>query len=359
MSKKVGEKKTPVVKSTAVKPVAKKDVAKKPVAKAAVKKNPSSPKSPKKPVAKPVAKSLPKGARIAIFLDLDNAGISLVNVQEIISVLKQNFVIAYGKLYGYTDNRAQEFEELVRENKFETAGKQRLKFTNASIIDLRLVMDSILITQKNKFDAVFIWAGTGDFVPLFAYLREQGLRTMTADVQSFDCKNKFVDQAIQLYSFASVKPPYAQPAMPRTTGQAATSKSPLDQSLNMQDSIFDAEAIPVLPRKGGVKPTSEIPEEPEDAEVTDEEVRQYLLESARQALEESLANRDSTDGLTDLGAISGSLGVSAEDLPEDNDPFVKELMEIGEFNKPENDFAVIDDTSFTDVGDDFGSLNRR
>ena len=346
-------------------------------------------KSPvKKSVARPAAKS-GNGSRIALFIDLDNAGVGLINLQEVISILRGEFEITYGKLYGYTDDRAAEFEETVREHKFETAGKLRLKFGNASVIDLRLIMDVINVTEKNAFDAVFVWAGTGDFIPLFAHLRDHNVKVITADVPTFDCKNKFVTKAITLYSANAVRQspapansqqpqqvaPQNIPQMPMATSQAlqASAQGDLTSAADMQSAIFDAEPIPVLPRKKGA-PTSKVEEEMEELmneeDVTDEEMRRYLLESARKALEESIEG--TSDGISDMGDLSNSLStVSMDDLPEDDDKFVAELMEIGEFNKPEifgddvlsgaNDAAESADDSddFVNVGDDFGSLNRR
>jgi len=320
----------------------------------------------KKPVARTVA---PKGKSIAVFVDLDNAGASLLNLEEIMSILVNTWDISYGKLYGYTDDRAEEFDEMVREYKFDTAGRLRFKFDNISTVDLRLVLDSIIVCQKNKFDAVFIWGGNGDFIPLFAYLADMGLKIIVPDVPSFDCKNKFVSQSITLYSAhtvgaarARVMPHGNVPVMGQNVamGRIMPSEVGLDTTVNMQDMAFDSEPVPIVPRKRGApgsgREEEKLPEE-DDEPITDEEYRRYLLEQAREALRATESGSESSDGLADLGAISA---VSDGDLPEDGDPFVKELMEIGEFNKEEQDPLTGEtvEENFTPVGDDFGSLNR-
>lgn len=140
-----------------------------------------------------------RGESIAVFIDLDNTNASRDNVEELFSILTGRGHIAHGRLYGYTDDRVNDFAELVSEYRLDTIGMMRFK-QDHSVVDARLVLDAIRITSINRFDTVFVWAGVGDLVPLFSGLKELGVKTATVDIRDFDVDNKFVDQRIKLYS---------------------------------------------------------------------------------------------------------------------------------------------------------------
>jgi hypothetical protein len=165
--------------------------------KVATKAAPASKPVAKKGAATPVKR---KGESIGLFVDLDNTNMSPDNLMEAISILQTKGHVSYGKLYGYTDEKAEFFEEIVVEHKFETVGKLRMKTDSTSMLDPRLLFECLEISAKHKFDHVFVWAGVGDMIPLFSRLRDLKCKVMTIDNTAFDCANKFVDQAIKLYS---------------------------------------------------------------------------------------------------------------------------------------------------------------
>jgi len=281
----------------------------------------ATPKPPVKAAAKPVARSAArtKVETIAVFIDLDNTNASITNIEETLSILKGMGRIAFGKFYGYTDDRVSDFGELVYENKFETAGKLRFKTDGVSVIDTRLFLESIDLCQKNRYDMVFIWTGVGDLIPLFARLRESGAKTLTIELPEFDHKNKFVDQAIKLYSphglitkrepiphQAAPPPPPVIPDKPRTPPAKTTTQGPPE---------LDLAKVPLLPRKKGapefgVKEEHLLSEEIEDDEETDmspEEFKRYLLEIANDTFEQTnheLAKvREATRQLQAIGEV--------------------------------------------------------
>jgi len=283
-TKTVARPKPIAVKSAAKTVPAKPAAASKPAAKPAAKTKPGKLPPATKSVAKPVRRT--QGDAIAMFLDLDNTGVSITNVLEVISILKTMGHIAYGKLYGYTDERVADFEEIVLENKLDVAGKLRMK-PNTNVIDLRLVIEAVTLTEKHRYDAVFIWTGPGDLVPLFAYLRDLDTKVLTVDIPEIDCKNKFVSQAIQLYSrspAATQTTSSSEAPVPASERPAAKAFAPL-----MEDVAKDA---PALPRIKGAPAFGASAEElvkyrqnQEGNELmTPEEERNYLIDMAARAL---------------------------------------------------------------------------
>ena len=257
----------------------------------------AKPKS-KGDAAKPVSKSR-KGASIAMFIDIDNTNASATNVLEIISILQSYGNFCYGKLYGYTPEKTDSFREIIDENKLETAGRLRFKTDGVSVVDIRLVLESVALTQKNRFDSVFVWAGVGELAPLFERLRELDSKTLTVDLPDFDCKNKFIDQAIKLFSphggvslprpivqniapEVHVEPTSVNVTPPPLASQPATPTSkvppvPIVPGINFDDA-------PQLPRKAGAPVFGATAEQAaasmakaKDDEMDPEEYRNMLL----------------------------------------------------------------------------------
>jgi uncharacterized LabA/DUF88 family protein len=208
--------------------------------------------------ARPAVRFAASGERIGVFIDIDNTGAQIINVQEIVSVLKNQGTIVYGKLYGLSDVLAAQFDEIVRENRFETAAKMRMKATNQSMIDVRVVVDVLTMAEGGDFDTVFLWLGEGDLLAVFAQLNELGVKTMTVDLPNIDCKNKFVNSAIKLYSLSGTPLPtqspiistaFSTPYYPQSPAPAAPSFSSPAPAATEQNA-----PIPTLPRKAGAPP---------------------------------------------------------------------------------------------------------
>jgi len=229
---------------------------------------PAKPKAAAKKTVKKTATRVPaadsakraKGDSIALFIDLDNTNASVPNVLEIISILRPMGNVVYGKFYGYTDAAAGDFEEIVHEHGFDTAGKLRFKSDKFSVVDTRLLFDAVSLTEKNKFKTVFVWTGVGELIPLFARLKDLGAKVLTVDLPEFDSKNKFVTQAIRLYSpytFAGARKGVYKPdtaasiAAPRSYENASAAKSTTDYTPKADLTTDLLASAPELPRKAG------------------------------------------------------------------------------------------------------------
>ena len=214
-------------------------------------------------VSKPIAKGKPKGKgkvkgsaksvsankkgpKLAVFIDLDNTNASRDNLLELFSVLERKGDITYGKLYGYSDSKVREFEEIVAEHRLETAGRSRFRSEASSIIDTRLLVDCLVFAEEHETDMIFIWAGMGDLIPVFTRLIHLGCHTITVDLPDFDCNNKFVDEKIKLFS------PHAS-FLGGTTRSAAASESVVAPKAAPTATIsaLGGRSVPQLPRKKG------------------------------------------------------------------------------------------------------------
>ncbi|MCL2569890.1 MAG: NYN domain-containing protein [Firmicutes bacterium] len=228
-----------------------------PKAKATQKKTPAKRISAARP-------TLSAREKFAVFIDIDNTNASVTNLMEIFSVLKSRGEILFAKIYGYSDDKVNEFEEFIISERVETIGKMRYKIDDKSTIDTRLITDAIRITAQHEFDTVFIWAGVGDMVPLFSALKENNVNTASVDIDDFDTQNRFVDQRLKLFSeYTSVgngikrrsSPQTAWTPMPAQPDQvedqieeATTATAP--KAANLPD-IFEGYVPPALPRRDG------------------------------------------------------------------------------------------------------------
>jgi hypothetical protein len=177
----------------------------------------------KAPAKKPSTSRAKKvvGPTIAVFVDIENANTSRDNLLELFTNLKNKGTVTYGKLYGFRFDKAIDYDEIVAEYRLETVGRMRFKHGDDSVIDTRLVVDSIVAAESRKYDFIFIWAGVGDLMTLFAHIKELGCKVMTVDLPVFDTTNKFVDSRVKLFSPHSLHKPVPM-ATPVTTYSAAT-----------------------------------------------------------------------------------------------------------------------------------------
>ena len=317
-----------------------------------------------------------KVEKIAIFADLDNASISAKNMQEVVSIISKMGSIAYGKLYGLTDDRVGDFEEIVRANKFDTAGKMRLKVGSASLIDMRLVLDAITMAENKKFNSAFIWAGAGDLIPLFARLQELKIKTITVDLPGFDCKNNFVNQTVTLFSphaFENVPKPIA----PRSNNAPAAAASPA-QKKDIVGADINLGPVPELPRKKGAPAFGENLDSTSKFEVKSEDNHQHhdeidddnepvTPEHAREALRQtvlSIINGETSMASDEADNIDDLISLNEKTLDQTGE---KSLLDSYNSNmelesapvKEEKMPAEEEDQSFVSFGDDFASINKR
>ena len=149
-----------------------------------------------------VKKSRNNKPRIALFIDVDNVGISRENLLEIIFYANGKYQIDQCRLYGFSDETLPGIREIAAEYNVTTIGKMKFKKPNFNCLDSRLLIDAYecAINNHQKIDMVFVWCYPCDLSELFEKIQALGVSTSTIENNAFDYKNKFVSQTFKLYS---------------------------------------------------------------------------------------------------------------------------------------------------------------
>jgi len=219
-----------------------KPAAKKPPAKAGA--------GAKAPAKKPTGTRTKKvtGPTVAVFVDIENANASRDNLLELFTNIKNKGTVTYGKLYGFRFEKAADYDEIVAEHRLETVGRMRFKHGDDSVVDTRLVVDCIVAAESKRYDSIFVWAGVGDLMTLFAHIKQYGCKVLTVDLPDFDTTNKFIDGKIKLFSPHSLKvsaPVVAAPVAAYSAAAAApTQQAPMTMSSVMARPAGSSQNVP-------------------------------------------------------------------------------------------------------------------
>ncbi len=164
--------------------------------------NKTTKKTSSKPNAKPVSKISTSKPTIAMFVDVDNVGISRENLMEILFYANGKYQIQLCKLYGFSDETLPGIREIANEYNVVTVGKLKFKQPGVNCLDSRLLVDAYecAVNNKGKIDMIFVWCYPCDLSDLFEKIVALGINTATINNNIFDCKNKFVSQTFKLYS---------------------------------------------------------------------------------------------------------------------------------------------------------------
>ena len=224
----------------------------------------------RKPNARMASKSSINKPRLAMFIDVDNAGISRENLLEILFFANGKYQIELCKLYGFSDETLPGIQDFATEYNVVTVGRMKFKQPGVNCLDSRLLIDAYecALNNKSKIDMIFVWCYPCDLDNLFEKINKLGINTATIDNSVFDCKNKFVSQTFKLYSpynfsleqttYGKVKnePAISQPSTNLETDQKSTIDG-LSQTTTevpeaneqSQPKMIDGVIPPVLPRR--------------------------------------------------------------------------------------------------------------
>ena len=113
--------------------------------------------------------------RIALFVDIDNMPLTKEHIDNIVSKLKQDGVIAYAKIYGVTDRRHREIICDAVSNGFEIAPPvYPNRRGSTKVFDHRILVDLCeLVFTNPTIDAVAIVANPTNLVYLFSKLKKK------------------------------------------------------------------------------------------------------------------------------------------------------------------------------------------
>lgn len=311
-------------------------------------KNTTAPKEPKKrTTARMAGKSATTKPRLAMFIDVDNTGITRENLLEILFFANGKFQIELCKLYGFSDDTLPGIRDFAAEYNVTTIGKMKFKQAGINSLDSRLLVDAYecALNNKNKIDMIFVWCYPCDLENLFEKIVNLGINTATIDNSIFDCKNKFVSQTFKLYSpyhftleqstYGKIKnepaniepstnlesiPNPTQPAVPAPT-QPVSEPTNNTETAPTQPVMIDGVVPPVLPRRQILERSN-----PNAPKMTPEsETKPTVEDSQSSSLVEEIARKLNLDIPT--GDNAGS--ESVDNAPSTSELFMSMLKQAG------------------------------
>lgn len=136
---------------------------------------------------------------IALFIDIDNAKVSLPVFKDIIAQVQATGKLCYCKVYGFNERKHIKFDEVIEKYGFDSTPTMRYKKRAKSQLDTRIIIDAVNMYHTKPFiDAYAIIAGDGDLVPLLSFLRAGGKELLTVATENADGNDHMYDQKITL-----------------------------------------------------------------------------------------------------------------------------------------------------------------
>ncbi len=318
----------------------------------------SSKKSANTPSVRSAKKSTVSKPRIAMFIDVDNVGISRENLLEILFFINGKYQIEQCKLYGFSEDTLPGIREIASEYNMTTIGKMKFKQTGVNCLDSRLLIDAYECAENNKqkIDMIFIWCYPCDLEQLFEKIVNLGVNTSIIDNSVFDCKNKFVSQTFKLYSpynFTLEQSTYGkvqnqpsqiapnnkiEPTVNRNpniqTSSVSSAQSQLQSTPNQPQSIFSENAVPpTLPRRTILeKSNPNTPKKDEQDSVNKEQ--QELQEEPKQEEQTNETTENKPSSLVEEIARKLNLQMPTED------EIAKDMEEFEKISTSNNDMLM-------------------
>lgn len=137
--------------------------------------------------------------QIALFIDIDNAKVSLPVFKDILEQVKKVGKLSYCKVYGFNERKHMRFDEIIEKYGFDSVPTMRFKKRSKSQLDTRIIIDAVNIFHTRPFINGYCFVtGEGDLVPLLSFLRAGGKTLMTLDTEGADGNDHMYDQKLQL-----------------------------------------------------------------------------------------------------------------------------------------------------------------
>ena len=136
---------------------------------------------------------------IALFIDIDNAKVTLPVFESILKALKKRGKLSFVKIYGFNERKHLKFGDIIEENGYESAPTMRFKKRAKSQLDTRIFVDAVkLYYTAEHIDEYCFMAGAGDLVPLLSFLRAGGINLTTIKTPEITGNDHMFDEAIEI-----------------------------------------------------------------------------------------------------------------------------------------------------------------
>ena len=138
-------------------------------------------------------------SNIALFIDIDNAKVSLPVFESILKALRKRGKLSFVKVYGFNERKHIKFGDIIEEYGFESAPTMRFKKRAKSQLDTRIFVDAVkLFYTAAHIDEYCFMAGAGDLVPLLSFLRAGGVNLTTIKTPEITGNDHMFDEAIEI-----------------------------------------------------------------------------------------------------------------------------------------------------------------
>jgi len=138
-------------------------------------------------------------SNIALFIDIDNAKVSLPVFESILKALRKRGRLTFVKVYGFNERKHIKFGDIIEEYGFESAPTMRFKKRAKSQLDTRIFVDAVrLYYTAEHIDEYCFMAGAGDLVPLLSFLRSGGITLTTIKTPDVTGNDHMFDEAIEI-----------------------------------------------------------------------------------------------------------------------------------------------------------------
>lgn len=208
--------------------------------------------------------------KIALYIDVDNLGISATEYNNALTELKKRGEIVYGKVYGASERKHKEIIESINANGFDIATVMRVKKRGAKVFDNRIIVDVMeSVLQNTTIDTVAIIACPTDLVWLYRKLHSYNIGIIALDnndEENSDFVRDFIDIGI-VDKLPSVKKPAATKSAPKKddifSGTAFRDYTSAPKpEVKPVDEVFTPASTPVVKPAPKSQPVKEIKPEP-------------------------------------------------------------------------------------------------
>lgn len=158
--------------------------------------------------------------KIALFIDVDNLGLSVDNYNKVLEQLGTMGEIVFGAVYGAGERKHRKIIEHAELNGFVVRRVARTKRRGRKNFDNRIVVDAVDAVLCNRaINTVCVLSQPTDMVYLYGYLRNKGMAIVAADNNKDEASRNFVTEFIDLGAIDTTKP-----ATKKTTKKATATK---------------------------------------------------------------------------------------------------------------------------------------
>ncbi|MEG1527589.1 MAG: NYN domain-containing protein [Clostridia bacterium] len=144
--------------------------------------------------------------KIALFIDVDNLGISETEYNNALTQLDKLGDILYGKAYGVSDKKHKAIIDSVLARGFDMCSVMRIKKRGAKVFDNRIIVDCLAeVLQNNNIDTVAILAAPADSISLYSKLKSFNISIIALDNNDEE-NGSFVNMFLDMGIVEHIKP---------------------------------------------------------------------------------------------------------------------------------------------------------